>query len=129
MSPNSNQRETIDQLIINSPYEEPAEHWKYHLETQKFSREQGRRPAGYIRATEKTKSHKDPGVFVELPLVNQIRPRVKKWREGGYGGVTGITKRLLEHWARSGTTGESPAVLLPAGSHRHADLDGRRSFV
>jgi type III restriction enzyme len=98
MNATSNQHDTIDQLIINSPYEEPTEHWRYHLESQKFSREQGRRPAGYIRATEKSKSYKDPGVFVELPLVNQIRPRVKAWREGGYAGVTGITKRLLEHW-------------------------------
>ncbi len=34
----------------------------------------------------------------QIPLVNQIRPRVKAWREAGYPGVTGITKRLLEHW-------------------------------
>ncbi len=94
----SAQTSTIDQLIINSPYEEPTEHWRYHLETQKFSREQGRRSAGYVRATEKAKSYKDPGIFVELPLVNHIRPRVKAWREAGYAGVTGITKRLLEHW-------------------------------
>ncbi|MFP4369403.1 MAG: BPTD_3080 family restriction endonuclease, partial [Candidatus Kapaibacterium sp.] len=40
----------------------------------------------------------DPGIFVEIPIVNQIRPRVKSWREAGYPGVTGITKRLLEHW-------------------------------
>lgn len=32
------------------------------------------------------------------PLVNKIRPRIKAWREAGYTGVTGITKRLLEHW-------------------------------
>ncbi len=36
--------------------------------------------------------------FAEMPLVNQIRPRVKAWREAGYPGVTTITKRLLEHW-------------------------------
>ena len=30
--------------------------------------------------------------------MNQIRPRVKAWRDAGYPGVTGITKRLLEHW-------------------------------
>jgi type III restriction enzyme len=30
--------------------------------------------------------------------VNQIRPRVQAWREAGYPGVTGITKRLLKHW-------------------------------
>ena len=35
---------------------------------------------------------------MEIPLVNRIRPRVKAWREAGYPGVTGITKRLLEHW-------------------------------
>lgn len=30
--------------------------------------------------------------------MNKIRPRVKQWSENGYAGVTGITKRLLEHW-------------------------------
>jgi type III restriction enzyme len=88
----------IDQLIINSPYEAPAEHWKYERETRLFTRTPGRRPAGYVVATEGSKAFDDPGVFVELPLVNQIRPRVRAWREAGYPGVTGITKRLLEHW-------------------------------
>ncbi len=89
---------TIDRLIINSPYEEPASHWRYDRETRTFSQEDGRRPAGYIRATEGSKSFDDPGEFVELPLVNKIRPRVTAWRESGYPGVTGITKKLLEHW-------------------------------
>lgn len=35
---------------------------------------------------------------MEIPLVNQMRPRVKAWREAGYPGVSSITKRLLEHW-------------------------------
>lgn len=88
----------IDQLIINSPYEEPAEHWSYDRETRLFTRAPGRRPAGYVIATEGSKSFDDPGIFIELPLVNQIRSRVKAWREADYPGVTGITKRLLEHW-------------------------------
>ena len=50
------------------------------------------------RLREFASSFDDPGIFVEIPLVNQIRPRVKAWREAGYPGVTGITKRLLEHW-------------------------------
>jgi type III restriction enzyme len=58
----------------------------------------GRRPAGYVVATPGSKSFDDPGILVEIPLVNQIRPRVKAWREEGYPGVTGITRRLLEHW-------------------------------
>ena len=65
---------------------------------RRFTREPGRRPAGYVRASEASKSFDDPGEFVELPLVNQIRPRVKAWREADYPGATGITKRLLKHW-------------------------------
>jgi type III restriction enzyme len=89
---------TIDQLIINSPYSEPAEHWKYDRESRLFSRLPGRRPAGFVRASESSKAFDDPGVFVELPLPNKIRPRVKAWRDAGHAGVSGITKRLLEHW-------------------------------
>jgi type III restriction enzyme len=89
---------TIDQLIINSPYNEPAEHWKYDRESRLFNRDQGRRPAGYVRASESSKTFDDPGVFVELPLVNKIRPRVKAWRGANYQGTSGISKRLLEHW-------------------------------
>jgi len=89
---------TIDQLIINSPYEEPREHWKYDRESRLFSRTSGRRPAGYVRASDNSKAFDDPGIFVELPLPNKIRPRVKSWREAGYPGVSGITRRLLEHW-------------------------------
>ncbi|WP_058868415.1 BPTD_3080 family restriction endonuclease [Chloracidobacterium thermophilum] len=91
-------RTTIDRLIINSPYEEPQRHWRYDRETRTFELVEGRRPAGYVVATPSSKAFDDPGIFVEIPLVNQIRPRVKAWREAGYPGVTSITKRLLEHW-------------------------------
>jgi type III restriction enzyme len=86
-------------LIVNSPFDEPHQHWRYDRETRSFSLVEGRRPAGYVIASEASKSFDDPGIFVEIPLVNQIRPRVKAWREQGYPGVTGITRRLLEHWS------------------------------
>ena len=92
------EQSSIDQLIINHPYEEPQEYWFYHREHRTFSREKGRRAAGYLKATPNSRDFDDPGVFVEIPLVNQIRTRVKAWRESGYPGVTGITKRLLEYW-------------------------------
>lgn len=89
----------IERLIINSPYEEPKQFWEYDRERRSFSLQQGeRRPAGYVIASDSSKSFDDPGQFVEIPLVNQIRPRVEQWREAGYPGVTGVTKRLLEHW-------------------------------
>ena len=91
-------RATIDRLIVNSPYEEPAKHWRYDRKTRLFDLADGRRPAGYVVASSDSKAFDDPGVFVEIPLVNRIRPRVSAWREAGYPGVTGITKRLLEHW-------------------------------
>ncbi len=89
---------TIDRLIVNSPYEEPAKHWRYDRQTRLFDLADGRRPAGYVVASGDSKAFDDPGIFVEIPLVNQIRPRVEAWRKTGYPGVTSITKRLLEHW-------------------------------
>lgn len=54
--------------------------------------------AGGGAASGESKAFDDPGIFVEIPLVNQIRPRVRGWCEAGYPGVTSITKRLLDHW-------------------------------
>ncbi len=88
----------IDKLIINSPYKEPQKHWFYDRENRDFFIKDGRRPAGYVMATPNSKAFDDPGIFVEIDIVNKIRPRVKTWREAGYPGVTGITKRLIEHW-------------------------------
>ena len=88
----------IDQLIINSAYREPTHHWKYDLNGQAFVREAGRRPAGYFIAGQGSNQYNDIGQFIELPLVNRIRPRVKAWREAEYPGVTGVTRKLLDHW-------------------------------
>jgi type III restriction enzyme len=63
-----------------------------------FELKEGRRPAGYVVASGDSRAFDDPGIFVEIPLVNQIRPRVKAWRDAGCPGITAITKRLLEHW-------------------------------
>lgn len=95
----------IDHLIINKPYEEPRRYWQYDPPSMSFKLTTGRRPAGYMAASANKKIINDPGTFIQLPLVNQIRQRVKEWRIGNvtegvapYAGVTGITKRLLEHW-------------------------------
>lgn len=88
----------IDRLIINSPYVEPSEHWSYDRAARKFKKTKGRRQAGYLIATPDSTSFDDPGIFKEIELANQIRPRVAQWREADYPGVTSITKRLLEHW-------------------------------
>jgi len=88
----------IDKLIINSPYEEPKQYWQYLEDEQKFQLCEGRRPAGYIVASDSSKSMNAAGVFHEIPFVNLIRPRIKQWRIDDYNGVTSISKRLLNHW-------------------------------
>ena len=88
----------IDHLIINNPYEEPTEHWRYDRATKEFERISGRRPAGFLTSTKGSTSLDDPGIFHELSLANKIRRLVKEWRARGYPGTTGMTKQLLRFW-------------------------------
>ena len=91
--------QTIDQLIINGPYEEPTHHWVYVRESQKFELVEGRRKSGYFRASKAARiGTDDPGEFVEIDLVNKIRPRIKEWREKDYPNITGVTRKLLKLW-------------------------------
>ena len=85
-------------LILNSPFEEPQSYWEFVRETLSFRIAEGRRKSGYVMATPGAKGFEDPGQFNEIALVNQVRPRVKAWSKGGWPGVTGMTRRLLEHW-------------------------------
>lgn len=90
---------TISQLIINSPFVSPQHYWLYKRETSEFILEDGRRPAGYYRVSQRNAENQgDQGEFVRIELVNQIRPRVDDWRARGYPNVTRVTKDLLEYW-------------------------------
>jgi len=92
-------RSPTTHLILNSPYEEPTAYWRYRPERKAPQKQQGRRAAGYLQATPGHRGRgEDPGVFVELPLVNRIRKRVGDWRKAGYPGVSGVTQRLLRYW-------------------------------
>ncbi|MDR2394612.1 MAG: DEAD/DEAH box helicase family protein [Treponema sp.] len=88
----------IDRLIINSPYDEPAEYWDYDSALQSWVRKPGRRPAGYTVATPGSDSFNDSGMFIQIPRINQIRDRVKAWRQNNYPGITGTTRKLITHW-------------------------------
>jgi type III restriction enzyme len=100
--------EGITHLIINSPYDEPMKFWQYDRQTRSFKLQEGkRRAAGYVTATPDARGFDDPGIFVEIPLVNAIRPRVKAWWESGYPGITGTTQRLVQHWRANEERDES----------------------
>lgn len=90
-------------LIINSAFAEPAQHWAENADrTLRIAA--GRRPAGYeiIDTRENTRR------TVSLPLVDDIRLRVKHWREAGYPGTTEVTRDLLRHWWDADGTSRRP---------------------
>lgn len=100
----------IDDPILNSPFQEPARHFKFDEDGITSEILDGRRPSSHFvpipRAkkkgkqlqfeTEWTKDRIEPN-----PVVDRIRQRVGAWRQGGFVGVTGTTARLLAYWTRS----------------------------
>lgn len=95
----------VPEPIINSPYDEPKQHWNI-VEGEQPQLLPDRRPAVYFYRDPKAKAGKDyrgdRGVPIELKLVNLIRDRVKAWRTAGYPGVTRTTSELLQWWRREG---------------------------
>ena len=57
-------------------------------------------------------------------LINDIRREVERWRAVSTGGVTPITRKLLQHWAADPPTART-GVLLPARGGRDGDLPDR----
>ncbi|MGH9829212.1 MAG: restriction endonuclease, partial [Blastocatellia bacterium] len=95
----------VPEPILNSPYDEPGEHWNIE-EGASPERRSGRRPAGYFyrdpKAPPDDDEHAARGMWQELKLVNLVRERVKQWRSQGYPGVTRTTLDLLNYWRREG---------------------------
>jgi type III restriction enzyme len=78
---------TIDRLIINSPYEEPARHWRYERETRGLrSLAEGRRPAGYVVASGAPRPSTIPASSSRSRWSTRSGRGVKAWREAGYPG-------------------------------------------
>lgn len=95
----------VPEPILNSPFDEPTEHW-HIVEGEQPERRPGRRPAMYFyrdpKAKPDTEAGRVVGTAIELKLVNRIRAQVKKWRQEGYPGVTRTTLELLQWWRREG---------------------------
>jgi type III restriction enzyme len=95
----------VPEPILNSPFDEPAEHWNIE-EGATPEKRPGRRPAGYFyrdpKAPPSDSEHDARGTWEELKLVNLVRDRVKQWRSQGYPGVTRTTLDLLNYWRRDG---------------------------
>lgn len=95
----------VEQPILNSPFEEPAEHWQIE-EGKAPKRIPGRRPAGYFYRDPKAPPPEPDlparGEWQELELVNLLRERLAQWRQAGYPGATRTTLDLIRYWCREG---------------------------
>jgi type III restriction enzyme len=105
----------VPQPILNSPFEEPAQHW-YIREGAPADLRPGRRPAVVYPPREERHDRQVPWSLAdgtlraatdyapayEMVLVNLIRERVTAWRGQGYPGVTRTTLELLQWWRREG---------------------------
>ncbi|GMU82461.1 MAG: hypothetical protein AMXMBFR47_23320 [Planctomycetota bacterium] len=98
----------IENPVLNSPFSEPSRHFRFTDEGITDQIDDGRRTSSYFIpiARPRKKGQKQlefetewtQDRIEENKLVNQIRARVKLWREGGYVGITPTTSRLLAYW-------------------------------
>lgn len=87
-----------DSLIINSPYDEPLQHWQQDTNGRLLGVQEGRRSAAYELMDTRNNTRR----IEELELVNRIRERLDAWRKHGWPGVTSVTRQLLEFWYERG---------------------------
>lgn len=100
----------VPKPIINSPYKEPVCHWRIEKGEPPVLAD-GRREACYYyhppqRQTLESQAD-DIGTRYPLALVNDLRKRVKAWREAGCPGVTSVTDELLKYWNREEREGKT----------------------
>src|SRR5262249_35602980 len=107
----------IHNPVINSPFAEPARHYDFDEGGITDRIIATRRPSSHFVPIAQPRARSGDGqqTFQDWtgdriepnPTVNQIRARVRLWREGRYAlETTAVTRRLLEHW--TGTDRERP---------------------
>jgi len=97
----SGSRNAVDNPILTSPFREPTQHWDFSGAVATTI--EGRRPAqhhGIARTEQLGSGAVAQQETLRLTRVNEIRQRVKEWRQANYPNVTPTTRDLLEHWNR-----------------------------
>lgn len=103
---------TIENPVINSPFEEPRRHFRFTEDGITDEIVEGRRISEYFVPIPRAKKRSPKQMSFETEwtsdrleenkTINRIRERVGLWRKGGYQGITRVTARLLEYWQRPG---------------------------
>ena len=96
----------IDNPILNSPFREPARHFRFGEEGITSEIVEERRESAYFMpipaAKKRSQIHFDTewtrDRIEENHFINRVRGQIDRWRREGRPGVTPTTRRLLEHW-------------------------------
>lgn len=97
----------IENPVINSPFAEPEQHFRFTDEGITNEIVADRRSSSYFVPIARPKKQGKQLVLdtewtqdriEENKFVNRVRERVKQWRTGGYVGVTATTRLLLDYW-------------------------------
>lgn len=97
----------IENPILNAPFSEPTRHFRFGDEGITDQIEPSRRISTYfVPIAQPRRKGRQLVLDTEWTqqriqtndLINQIRERVRLWREGGRPGVTSITAALLSYW-------------------------------
>lgn len=97
----------IENPILNSPFAEPTRHFRFGDEGITNEIVEERRTSHYFIPIAQPKKKGKQLVFdtewtqeriKENTFINQVRDRVRLWREGGHAGVSKVTRQLLEYW-------------------------------
>lgn len=101
----------IENPIINSPFREPDRQFAFDETGITNQITPGRRRSSYfipIAASKKSKTGQQmfdtewtKDRIEENIFINRVREKVRAWRDGGYLGVTPVTKQLLKYWNNS----------------------------
>lgn len=97
----------IENPVLNSPFAEPTRHFRFTDDGITDEIIAGRRRSSYfVPIARPRKKGAQPSLYgdwtqdriEETKLVNDIRERVARWRNGGYVEITTTTRRLLDYW-------------------------------
>jgi len=99
----------IENPILNSPFEEPTQHFRFSDEGITKEIVEARRVSSYFVPIAKPKKKGKAQQLAfdtewtrdrieENEFINRIRARISLWHRGGYEGITKTTRRLLEYW-------------------------------
>ena len=107
--------ESLENPILNSPYEPPERHFVLGPQGPTGEIKVGRRPSESFIPIPVGRRSKTPGSDASEQaaldfdvtgerreansLINDLRVRVDRWRALGYPRVTPISRKLLHHWA------------------------------